>query len=130
MKYLLVLLLGFILGALAYRQVSINPTPEPAPAASAPAGEPETPGPAPSQATQRTPVPPVPPEPVATPPVDVLAGMGGLLVPVQGKTPKDLGHFTDAARGRLHDAMNHGPAVPGTGRGMASGRASPASAAA
>ena len=113
MKYLLVLLLGLILGALAYRQVSINPTREPAPAASVPVGEPENPGPpaSPAQATSTistTPVPPAPPPPAAVPPVDGLAGTGGLLVPVQGKTPSDLvDTFTDArSEGRLHDAID------------------------
>ena len=111
MKYLLVLLLGLILGVLAYRQVSVNPTrpPAPEPANTAPrAVEPVpatgTPAPAPAAPAATT----SPPLPVAVAPTASLPGMGGLLIPVQGKTATDLvDTFTDArSQDRSHDAID------------------------
>ncbi len=108
MKYLLVLLLGLILGALAYRQVSINPTRPPAP------GEPANPAPPASGPASAT--TPVAPAPTTTPPLPVAAvpppaswsGSSSLLIPVQGKTAADLvDTFTDArSEDRLHDAID------------------------
>ncbi len=108
MKYLLVLLLGLILGALAYRQISVNPTSPPAPA---PAGT-VLPPPATSPDAAAAPFDPaavIPAEgsaPAPAPPP--LTGSAGLLIPVQGKTAADLvDTFTDArSQDRLHDAID------------------------
>lgn len=107
MKYLLVLLLGLILGALAYRQISINPTRPPAPGEPANAAPPVS---GPGSAT--TPAAPAatttPPLPVAVPPPASWSGSSNLLIPVQGKTAADLvDTFTDArSEDRLHDAID------------------------
>ncbi|MEO8366578.1 MAG: peptidoglycan DD-metalloendopeptidase family protein [Pseudoxanthomonas sp.] len=117
MKWLLVLVLGMVLGALCYRWlaaaplVAINPTPSvtvlegPVTADSAPA--PQT-----GAASGQAPVMPAPPaevrprSPVAivTPPVTASA----LLLPVQGvNTEQLLDTFTQArSEGRSHDAID------------------------
>ena len=107
MKYLLILLVGLILGLLAYRQVTINATQEPPPEGGtkpAPAEPAEVQVP-PGLATT-TPAKPLPPMAVGTAPV--AAGLGELLVPVQGIAATDLmDTFTDArSEGRLHDAID------------------------
>lgn len=111
MKYLLVLLLGLALGAVAYRQISVTRSVVPATTPSAPVAEsshsdgvaeaPNAPLDTPPPATA-----PVTPIAVATPPT-TNAGQG-LLIPVQGKTAADLDDtFTDArSEGRSHDAID------------------------
>ena len=119
MKYLIVLVLGLVLGAVAYRQVSITYTPAPGVAPVVVAATPPVP-------VEREVIRPVdgmpPPAPVAAaPPVEIAlpsapasgtvpahAGDSGLLIPVQGKALKDLADtFTDArSEGRSHDAID------------------------
>lgn len=104
MKYVLVLLLGLILGALAYRQIELNPTRVPVPG---PASMP----PATVEPGIATPLPaPQAPAPAATPAPSGLAvpAAGDLLVPVQGKAATELvDTFTDArSEGRAHDAID------------------------
>lgn len=114
MKYVVVLLLGLILGALAYRQISVSRTPEAGPV------PPARPGPSHTPVTPAAAKPARAPEPTATPVATAEAsdtapdsespalGASGLLIPVQGKTPADLADtFTDArSQGRLHDAID------------------------
>ena len=119
MKYLIVLVLGLVLGAVAYRQVSITYTPAPGVAPVVVAATPPVP-------VEREVIRPVdgmpPPAPVAAaPPVEIAlpstpasgtvpahAGDSGLLIPVQGKALKDLADtFTEArSEGRSHDAID------------------------
>ena len=111
MKYLLVLLLGLALGAVAYRQITITRSPASAPVAPVPAAEsshggdvaeiPARPVDAPAPAPA-----PAPPVVVAAPPTSIAGA--GLLIPVQGKTAADLDDtFTDArSQGRSHDAID------------------------
>lgn len=119
MKYLIVLLLGLVLGAVAYRQVSITYTPAPGVAPVVVAATPPVP-------VEREVIRPVdgmpPPAPVAAAPpreialpsapasgtVPARAGESGLLIPVQGMAAKDLADtFTDArSEGRSHDAID------------------------
>ena len=114
MKYVVVLLLGLLLGALAYQQISVRRTPEARPVPSA--------RPVPERTPARTAAaePVRAPEPTATPVAAAEAsdtapdsaspalGASGLLIPVQGKTRADLvDTFTDArSQGRLHDAID------------------------
>jgi peptidoglycan LD-endopeptidase LytH len=115
LKYVALFLLGLILGALAYHQISVSPTPEAGPASPTPADPVRPPTmpaaaksvPAPPIATA-TPVPPVE-APGTTPSSESQPlGASGLLIPVQGKTRADLvDTFTDArSQGRLHDAID------------------------
>ena len=124
MKYLLVLLLGLILGALAYRQIDVTRTPAadalgamtdpsaPAPVAGnagdAPARQIEaTTATIPAAAPVAQPVIAATPSPIPVAP-DPQLGASGLLIPVQGKLPADLADtFTDArSQGRSHDAID------------------------
>lgn len=111
MKYLLMLLLGLALGAVAYRQISVTRSIVPVTTPSAPVAESshsEVVGEAPNDSAEATPVTSAPAAPisVATPP-PTKAG-DGLLIPVQGKTAADLDDtFTDArSEGRSHDAID------------------------
>lgn len=114
MKYVALLLLGLILGALAYHQISVSPTPEAGPASptlSDPAHTPAMPAAAKSApAPIATATPVTPAEAPGTAPSSESAPLGasGLLIPVQGKTRADLvDTFTDArSQGRLHDAID------------------------
>ena len=121
MKYLIVLLLGLVLGAVAYRQVSITYTPAPGvgrdvvAAAVPPASierEVVRPVDGMSTASVDAAMPAVgiasPSTPTPSVPLPAQAGEAGLLIPVQGKTGKDLvDTFTDArSEGRLHDAID------------------------
>ncbi|MET0808900.1 MAG: M23 family metallopeptidase [Pseudoxanthomonas sp.] len=104
MKYVLVLLLGLILGALAYRQIELNPTSVPVPGPVAPPPATVEPGiPAPATAPSGPP-PAAAPAPAGPP----LPAARDLLVPVQGKKAADLvDTFTDArSEGRAHDAID------------------------
>ncbi len=111
MKYLLVLLLGLALGAVAYRQVNVTRTGSPAPVAPVPATESSHGGAvadAPDNPIEVTPPAPAPVTPIAgAVPATTNAGEG-LLIPVQGKTAADLDDtFTDArSEGRSHDAID------------------------
>jgi murein DD-endopeptidase MepM/ murein hydrolase activator NlpD len=133
LKYVLLVLLGFVLGAYAYRQFDIRKSPPPAVADAVETPQAET-GPArlPSAEPVATPtaevsVPadaiagdipppptaaaPPPPASVAAPstaPPQAQAGATGLLLPVQGITRAQLHDtFTDArSEGRLHDAID------------------------
>ncbi|HYM85500.1 MAG TPA: peptidoglycan DD-metalloendopeptidase family protein, partial [Pseudoxanthomonas sp.] len=124
MKYLLLVLLGFVLGAYAYRQFDIQTSPRAAPTADAvettqtetaplPSTEPVTQSiaqaPLPAD-VQPVPVAALPPQAsVAVPPqVESAAGVAGLLLPVQGIAREQLHDtFTDArSQGRSHDAID------------------------
>ena len=119
MKYLIVLLLGLVLGAVAYRQVSITYTPAPG---VEPDAVPAT-SPAPIQREAiRVDAPKNAAADAATRPLEITlpstpvpalapvtqTGDAGLLIPVQGKAVKDLADtFTDArSEGRSHDAID------------------------
>lgn len=111
MKYLLVLLLGLALGAVAYRQIGITRSVVPATTPSVPAAESSHSDgvvEVPDGRVEATPpaAAPATPIPVATPPT-THAG-DGLLIPVQGKAAADLDDtFTDArSEGRSHDAID------------------------
>ena len=114
MKYVAVLLLGLILGVLAYHQISVSRTPEPGPASptlSDPTHTPMMPAAATSvRAPITTATPVTPAEAPGTAPSSESPSLGapGLLIPVQGKTRTDLvDTFTDArSQGRLHDAID------------------------
>lgn len=120
MKYLLVLLLGLILGAVAYRQISITYTPAPGVArdvvtTAAPASierEAVRPVAGPPTALADAAMPPVaialPSLPMPGVAVAAQAGAAGLLIPVQGVTAEELSDtFTDArSEGRSHDAID------------------------
>lgn len=114
MKYVAVLLLGLVLGALAYRQISVSRTPEAGPARptlSDPAQVPARPvvtEPARAPIPAATPVTPVGALDIAPGSISPALGASGLLIPVQGKTRADLvDTFTDArSQGRLHDAID------------------------
>lgn len=122
MKYVMLLVLGLILGVVAYHQVQIRPTPIASPRASgspAPVAAPVLP-----DAGSATPATVAPPAatPTVTPaeestaatplPAPVLPDPrpdgAGLLIPVQGKRAGDLADtFTDArSQGRSHDAID------------------------
>lgn len=109
MKYLLVLLLALILGAVAYRLVRVTPTAEEPRAGIAESARPraEIPGqveeqPVAASVPQRHPA-----TLVSASPTTPAAG-SGLLIPVQGKRAADLTDtFTDArSEGRSHDAID------------------------
>lgn len=125
MKYLLLVLLGFVLGAFAYREFDIRKSPPQPPRAAGelppqsgsgsappPSAEPIAP-PAAGVTTQVEPAPVTtlpPPASIASPP-DPLASASagnGLLLPVQGITRAQLQDtFTDArSQGRSHDAID------------------------
>lgn len=128
MKYLAVLLLGMLLGALVYRELEVRRSPASASptdcaACRAPAAVGTTQGAATSAAT--VPAEPSPrPEPLlstsvpaTTEPVqsasariavDADAAPAGLLIPVEGKTASELTDtFADArSQGRSHDAID------------------------
>jgi peptidoglycan LD-endopeptidase LytH len=119
LKYVVVLLLGLVLGALAYRQISVSRTPEAGPAhptLSDPAqvsARPVATEPARAPKPAATPVTPIGAldiAPSSTSPASTSPALGasGLLIPVQGKTRADLvDTFTDArSQGRLHDAID------------------------
>ena len=114
MKYVAVLLLGLLLGALAYRQISVSRTPEPGRAPttlSGPAHTPVRPAAAKSvrtPITTATPVTPAEASGIAPSSESPPLGASGLLIPVHGKTRADLvDTFTDArSQGRLHDAID------------------------
>ncbi len=114
MKYVAVLLLGLVLGALAYRQISVSRTPEAGPAPptlSEPAQVPARPvatEPARAPIPAATPVTPVGALDIAPGSTSPALGASGLLIPVQGKARADLvDTFTDArSQGRLHDAID------------------------
>lgn len=115
MKYVVVLLLGLVLGALAYRQISVSRTPEAGPAhptLSDPAHlstRPVATEPVQAPTPAATPFTPAGGTPETTPgSVSPALGASGLLIPVQGKTRADLvDTFTDArSQGRLHDAID------------------------
>ena len=115
MKYVALLLLGLILGALAYHQISVSRTPEAGPASPTLSDLAHTPAmpaaaksvPAPPIATA-TPVTPAEAPSTAPSSESPPLGASGLLIPVQGKTRADLvDTFTDArSQGRLHDAID------------------------
>lgn len=129
MKYLAVLLLGMLLGALVYRELEVRRSPalaSPADCASAcrpPAAAGPTQGAASSVAAVPAEPPPRPepssaaPVPATTEPaqpasariaVDADAAPVGLLIPVEGKTASELTDtFADArSQGRSHDAID------------------------
>ena len=127
MKYLLLVLLGFVLGAYAYRQFDIRKSPGVASIAGAvetpqaetrpaqsPSAEPITRPIAEVSVPadiQPVPIAALPPQAsVAAPPsgVESAAGAAGLLLPVQGITRAQLHDtFTDArSQGRSHDAID------------------------
>lgn len=126
MKYLLALVVALILAAVVYRGMDVSRTPDAAtasvttaPVTAAPVA---TPGASPTTVqpptattvhdpvaatvAARTPwvTPPTPPPPAAAVRIDG----EGLLIPVQGKTARDLmDTFTDArSQGRSHDAID------------------------
>lgn len=127
MKYLLLLLLGLVLGAFAYRQFDIRKSP-PATSTADEVGTPQVetqPAQLPTAEpiaqpiadvtvpadTQPAPITMLPPQAsVAAPPdgVESTAAVAGLLLPVQGVTRKQLHDtFTDArSQGRSHDAID------------------------
>jgi len=115
LKYLFVLLLGLVLGALAYRQISVSRTPEVGPApptisnpAHVPSARPVAAEPVRAPIPAVTPVAPVAATDTTPGAVSPALGASGLLIPVQGKTQADLADtFTDArSQGRLHDAID------------------------
>ena len=114
MKYVVVLLLGLVLGALAYRQISVSRTPEASqtfPTLSDPARVPAWPiatEPARAPVPAASPVTPIGALDVAPGSTSPALSASGLLIPVQGKTRADLvDTFTDArSQGRLHDAID------------------------
>lgn len=114
MKYVVVLLLGLLLGALAYRQISVSRTPETGPAPPTRSVPERTPARTAAAEPVRTPVaaatPVTPTEAPDTAPgfASPTLGASGLLIPVHGKTRADLvDTFTDArSQGRLHDAID------------------------
>jgi peptidoglycan LD-endopeptidase LytH len=114
LKYVALLLLGLILGALAYHQISVSRTPEAgtaSPTLSDPTHVPARPV---AAEPVRAPIPIATPVTPAGAPDTALGsaspalGASGLLIPVQGKTRADLvDTFTDArSQGRLHDAID------------------------
>jgi murein DD-endopeptidase MepM/ murein hydrolase activator NlpD len=129
LKYLLLVLLGFVLGAFAYREFDIRKSPADPPLAAAgelpqsasesapsPSAEPIAP-PVAGVATQIEPAPVIaipPPKSIASPPdpptssVASASSAAGLLLPVQGISRAQLQDtFTDArSQGRSHDAID------------------------
>lgn len=114
MKYVVVLLLGLLLGALAYHQISVRRTPEAGSAPPARSVPERTPARTAAAEPVRAPVAAAPPVTPAEAPYTApgfaspALGASGLLIPVQGKTRADLvDTFTDArSQGRLHDAID------------------------
>ncbi len=114
MKYLAVLLLGLILGALAYRQISVSRTPvtgdsRPMPRSTVPARElPAEDKPAPTPIATGTEAAQAEVTDSAPDPDSPSLRASALLIPVQGKTPSDLvDTFVDArSQGRSHDAID------------------------
>lgn len=114
MKYVVVLLLGLVLGALAYRQISVSRTPQTGSMARTLSDPPHTPMmPAatksvPAPVAAATPVAPTEASDTALRSESLPPSASGLLIPVQGKTRADLvDTFTDArSQGRLHDAID------------------------
>lgn len=127
MKYLLLVLLGFVLGAFAYRQFDIRKSPRAAPIADSvetpqagtgparlPSAEPiarpiaELSVPADIQSVPITAVPPQASVAATPDEVESTAVPAGLLLPVQGITRAQLHDtFTDArSQGRSHDAID------------------------
>lgn len=122
MKYVLVLMLGLILGAVAYHQLRITRAPVPG-IGGVVAGT-ALPAPVMREAVDQigathpasTAAAPVPPLAIVSPAITAstttsVAGAGegpGLLIPVQGKIRSDLTDtFTDArSQGRSHDAID------------------------
>jgi len=127
MKYLAVLLLGMLLGALVYRELGVGPSPtlaSPTDCASA-CRPPAAAGPAQGAASSAPVVPTAPtprqepsssaPVPATTEPaqpasarIDADAAPSGLLIPVEGKTAGELTDtFADVrSQGRSHDAID------------------------